>query len=121
LDEAKLDRVGSFAYSPVDGAAANALPDHVPEAVKEERRARFMTAQASISAARLREKVGRTLTVLVDSTEGSRAIARTAADPPEIDGVVRIDNGGGLTPGTFARVLVTASHEHDLVGKLAAA
>jgi len=121
LDEARLDRVGCFAYSPVDGAAANALPDHVPEAIKEERRARFMAAQAKISRARLREKVGRTLTALVDSTEGSTAIARSAADAPEIDGVVRIDNGGVLAPGTFARVLVTASHEHDLVGELAAA
>src|SRR5262249_47023739 len=91
LDKAKLDRVGCFAYSPVDGAAANALSDHVPEAVKEERRARFMTTQAKISTVRLSEKVGRTLTVLVDSIEGSRAIARSAADAPEIDGVVHID------------------------------
>jgi ribosomal protein S12 methylthiotransferase len=121
LDKAKLDRVGCFAYSPVDGAAANALPDQVPEAIKEERRARFMAAQAKISRARLREKVGRTLTVLVDRIEGTSAVARSAADAPEIDGVVRIDSGGALAPGTFARVLVTKSHEHDLVGELAAA
>jgi len=121
LDEAQLDRVGCFAYSPVDGAAANALPGHVPEAVKEERRRRFMAAQARISRARLREKVGRTLTVLVDRIEGTGAITRGTADAPEIDGVVRIDNGGALAPGSFARVLITASHEHDLVGRLAAA
>ncbi len=73
LREAQLDRVGCFAYSPVDGAAANALPDPVPEAVKEERRARFMAVQAGISAARLRAKVGQTLDVLVDAVDGGVA------------------------------------------------
>ena len=121
LEQAQLDRVGCFAYSPVDGAAANALPEHVPEAVKDERRARFMAAQAKISAARLRGKIGRTLTVLVDRREGASAIARSAADAPEIDGVVRIGDGSALAPGNFARALITASHEHDLVGRLAAA
>ena len=96
LREAQLDRVGCFAYSPVEGAAANALPDPVPEAVKEERRARFMALQAGISASRLREKVGRTLDVLVDEIEDGTAIARSSADAPEIDGVVRIGSTAGL-------------------------
>jgi ribosomal protein S12 methylthiotransferase len=114
LREARLDRVGCFAYSPVAGAAANALPDPVPEAVKEERRARFMALQAQISASRLREKVGRTLDVLVDEIEDGVAIARSTADAPEIDGVVRISGARGLSPGRFARVRVTSANAHDL-------
>jgi len=114
LDAAQLDRVGCFAYSPVDGATANALPDPVPDAVKEERRARFMTAQARISAARLERRVGATIPVLVDAHEGRAAIARSAADAPEIDGIVRIDNGSHLAIGAFARVVVTGADEHDL-------
>jgi ribosomal protein S12 methylthiotransferase len=114
LREARLDRVGCFAYSPVAGAAANALPDPVPEAVKEERRARFMALQAQISASRLREKVGRTLDVLVDEIEDGIAIARSTADAPEIDGVVRISGARGLSPGRFARVRVTSANAHDL-------
>ncbi|MEO8676605.1 MAG: 30S ribosomal protein S12 methylthiotransferase RimO, partial [Casimicrobiaceae bacterium] len=93
LEAAQLDRVGCFAYSPVDGATANALPDPVAEDVKEERRARFMAAQASISAARLARHVGDTMTVLVDGHEGRTALARSAADAPEIDGIVRIAAG----------------------------
>ncbi len=96
LEAAELDRVGCFAYSPVDGAAANALPDPVPAALKEERRARFMAVQARISARRLALRVGATMTVLVDGHEGRTALARSAADAPEIDGVVRIAAGGGL-------------------------
>ena len=119
LEEAELDRVGCFSYSPVDGAAANALPDPIPEEVKEERRARFMAAQAKISARRLAAKVGRTLDVLVDSVQEDRATARTAADAPEIDGVVLIENGAHLAPGSFARVRVVGSSEHDLVARLA--
>jgi ribosomal protein S12 methylthiotransferase len=118
--QADLDRVGCFAYSPVDGAAANALPDHVPEHVKEERRARFMAAQAKISARRLAGKVGRVLDVLVDSIAAERAIARSAADAPEIDGVVSIEDGGHLAAGAFARVKITRSTEHDLTARLAA-
>jgi len=119
LEAAELDRVGCFAYSPVEGAAANALPDAVPEEVKEERRARFMTAQAKISAARLARRVGQTLTVLVDGHEkDGTAIARSAADAPEIDGVVRVAKGAALKPGSFARVLVTAADQHDLTAKL---
>ena len=93
LEAAQLDRVGCFAYSPVDGAAANALPDPVPSAVREERRARFMAVQARISAARLARRIGATMTVLVDGHEGKTAIARSAADAPEIDGIVRITGG----------------------------
>src|SRR5262249_3572595 len=96
LEDAQLDRVGCFAYSPVDGAAANALPDHVPETEKEERRARFMAVQEKISARRLREKIGRTLTVLIDRVEGKTAVGRSAADAPEIDGIVRIADAAHL-------------------------
>src|SRR5205814_1108368 len=88
VNEAELDRVGCFAYSPVDGAAANALPDPVPETIKEERRARFMAAQAAVSARRLRAQVGRTIEVLVDAVDATNAIARGAGDAPEIDGNV---------------------------------
>jgi ribosomal protein S12 methylthiotransferase len=119
LDAAQLDRVGCFAYSPVEGAAANGLPDPVPEDVKEDRRARFMAAQAKISAARLRARVGKTLTVLVDAHEGNTAVARSAADAPEIDGAVRIADGGALPIGAFVRVTVTSSDEHDLEATIA--
>jgi ribosomal protein S12 methylthiotransferase len=110
LEAAQLDRVGCFAYSPVEGAAANALPDPVPEAVKEERRARFMVAQAKISAAKLQRKIGRTLKVLVDEP----GVGRSSADAPEIDGVVRFKGG---IPGEFAQVLVERADEHDLYGR----
>ena len=119
LREAQLDRVGCFAYSPVDGAAANALADQVPEPVKEERRARFMATQAAISARRLASKVGRTLDVLVDAIEGDAAVARSTADAPQIDGVVRIRNATQLAPGQFARARVSAAGEHDLDAVLA--
>jgi ribosomal protein S12 methylthiotransferase len=115
LEAAKLDRVGCFAYSPVDGAAANALPNPVPEALKQERRARFMAVQEKVSAARLASRVGQTLTVLVDAHgENGSAIARSAADAPEIDGIVTIRDGGALRSGAFARVVVTGASAHDL-------
>jgi len=116
LDEAQLDRVGAFAYSPVDGAAANALPDPVPEDVKRERLARFMDRQAHISEARLAAKVGTRLKVLVDLIDGELAIARSMADAPEIDGVVQIQDGAvaGLRVGEFAEVTIMGSDEHDL-------
>jgi len=119
LDEAQLDRVGCFAYSPVDGAAANDLPDPVPQDVREDRQARFMQRQARISAARLTKKIGRTLDVLVDAVDGDTAIARSSADAPEIDGVVRIANGGKLKVGAFARVVVTGADAHDLDARIA--
>jgi hypothetical protein len=108
LEAAELDRVGCFAYSPVDGAAANALPDPVPSAFREDRRARFMAVQARISARRLALRVGATMTVLVDGHEGNTAIARSSADAPEIDGIVRIAAGDRLAVGEFARVTVSA-------------
>jgi ribosomal protein S12 methylthiotransferase len=114
LEEAQLDRVGCFAYSPVEGAAANALPDPVPEAVKEQRRARFMAVQEQISKERLKRKVGQTLTVLVDEVGPDGAIARSAADAPEIDGRVIIRQGAKLKSGEFAEVKVTRADAHDL-------
>ena len=121
LEEAQLDRVGCFAYSPVDGAAANVLPDQVPEDVKQERLARFMEVQERISAAKLQAKVGSIQTVLVDEVvegeDGSiQAIARTKADAPEIDGVVYLDDAEGLTPGDFVDVQITDADGHDLWG-----
>jgi ribosomal protein S12 methylthiotransferase len=114
LEQAQLDRVGCFAYSPVEGASANALPNPVPEEVKEERRARFMAAQEKISAARVGAKVGRTLTVLVDEVRSDTVAARSAADAPEIDGLVYIENGKRFKPGEFAQVRITRADTHDL-------
>jgi len=114
LREARLDRVGCFAYSPVEGATANALADPVPEEVREERRARFMAVQAEISAAKLAEKVGRTITVLVDEVMEEGAVARSPADAPEIDGQVYLEVSRGLRVGDLCRVEVTAASEHDL-------
>lgn len=114
LEEAQLDRVGCFAYSPVEGAVANALPDPVPEAEKQERQARFMAVQEKISAARLKRKIGQTMTVLVDAVGKDGAIARSAADAPEIDGRVIIRKGTKLKPGEFAEVKVTRADAHDL-------
>jgi ribosomal protein S12 methylthiotransferase len=115
LREAQLDRVGCFAYSPVDGAAANALPDPVPEDVKEERRARLMQLQAGISAGRLRGKVGKRIKVLVDAP----GAGRSSADAPEIDGVVRFSGGNDIGSGEFVQVMIERSDEHDLYGRLA--
>ncbi len=120
LREAELDRVGCFAYSPVEGAKANALAHAVPEAVKEERRARFMQAQAQVSRARLARRVGRIVEVIVDEVQAGRAVGRSAAEAPEIDGVVRIDGARGLRPGEFAKVRITAAGEHDLAGRVLA-
>jgi ribosomal protein S12 methylthiotransferase len=119
LGEAQLDRVGCFAYSAVDGAAANALPDPVPEAVKQERRARFMRLQESISTRRIQRRVGMTLTVLVDEVGADGAIARSSADAPEIDGVVRIAPDQRLRAGEFATVRVTRAATHDLWAEVA--
>jgi len=118
LEEAELDRVGCFAYSPVDGAKANALPDPVPAELREERRARFMAVQEKISRKRLRRKVGKTLKVLVDAVDETGGRARSAADAPEIDGSVTITDGGKLKPGDWARVKIERADAHDLWGKL---
>lgn len=119
LREAQLDRVGAFAYSPVDGAKANALPDPVPEWLKEERLERFMEVQAEISAARLARKVGTRQQVLVDEVDEHGAVARSKADAPEIDGIVRIDDGHRLQPGQFVEVDIIHADEHDLIGRMA--
>ncbi len=112
--------MGAFAYSPVDGAKANALPDPVPEELKQERLERFMEVQAEISAARLDRKIGTRQTVLVDEVDADGAIARSKADAPEIDGIVRIDDGQKLKPGQFADVTVIHADEHDLIARLVA-
>jgi len=121
LTAAQLDRVGCFAYSPVAGAAANALPDPVPEALKEDRRACFMAHQAAISRAKLAARVGTRLTVLVDAVEATRVIARSYADAPEIDGTVIVPGAWDLAPGDFIEVQVTGSAEHDLIAEPVAA
>ena len=120
LDEAQLDRVGAFAYSPVEGAAANALPDPVPDEVKQERLARFMERQAEISAQRLEAKVGSVQRCIVDAIDGELAIARSMADAPEIDGLVQVQDGfeAGLVPGEFVDVRIMGSDEHDLYGEV---
>ena len=113
LETAQLDRVGAFAYSPVEGAKANELPNPVPEDIKEERLERFMTTQQAISEAKLQYKVGKTLTVLVDEiTEDGVALARSAADAPEIDGQVVIDEGEAQV-GEFATVEITAGYAYE--------
>ncbi len=117
LREARLDRVGAFAYSPVEGAVANGLPDPVPEWLKEERLERFMEVQAAVSAERLAGRIGTRQTVLVDEVDDDGAVARSKADAPEIDGVVRIDDGQSLRPGDFAEVDIIHADEHDLVAR----
>ncbi|MGB6487832.1 MAG: 30S ribosomal protein S12 methylthiotransferase RimO [Steroidobacteraceae bacterium] len=121
LEEAQLDRVGCFKYSPVEGAAANALDGHVPAEVQEERYSRFMERAAAISAARLARRVGTRMRVLVDAVSDDGAIARSEADAPEIDGVVRIADVSGLRPGDWADVRITASDTYDLSARLDAA
>ncbi|MES2338647.1 MAG: 30S ribosomal protein S12 methylthiotransferase RimO [Pseudomonadota bacterium] len=117
LDEAQLDRVGAFRFEPVEGASANALPDHVPEEVKEERYARIMEKTAAISTAKLAAKVGRTLEVIVDAVdEDGGATARSQADAPEIDGEVFLRDAGMLKVGDIAKVLIEDADEHDLYG-----
>lgn len=121
LEEAQLDRVGCFAYSDVDGAKANELPDQVPEELKQERLSRFMEVQERISAAKLQGKIGSMQTVLVDelTTDDSGeiiAIGRTKADAPEIDGVVYLQDAEGLSPGDFVEVQILGADGHDLVG-----
>jgi ribosomal protein S12 methylthiotransferase len=119
LDEAQLDRVGCFKYSPVEGAAANALADPVPAEVQEERYARFMERAAGISTQRLQRRIGERLRVLVDTAQEHGAVARSEADAPEIDGVVRIEGAGGLRAGEWADVTITASDVYDLHARLA--
>jgi ribosomal protein S12 methylthiotransferase len=120
IAEARLDRVGCFAYSAVDGAAANALPDPVPEEVREERRQRLMALQEDISAELLAAKIGREIEVLVDEVDEEGTIARSAADAPEIDGLVFVNDHFDAEPGDFLRVRVVDADEHDLYAEVAA-
>ena len=121
LDEAKLDRVGAFAYSPVSGAAANALPNPVPDALREERKMRLMRHQEDISTQLLEAKIGRRMTVLVDEIDDDGAMARSAADAPDIDGLVIITDGHDLEVGDFAEVSIIDCDVHDLYATLAPA
>ena len=114
LREAQLDRVGCFAYSPVQGAQANSLPDPVPAEIREERRARFMGVQAAISRERLQARVGSETIVLVDEVHEKQVIARSSADAPEIDGRVFIPGDWDLEPGDFIEVRITGATAHDL-------
>jgi ribosomal protein S12 methylthiotransferase len=116
LEEAELDRVGCFAYSPVAGAAANALPGHVAEEIREERRAQFMAVQERVSARRLARKVGTTVRVLIDAVEAGRAIGRSAADAPEIDGLVYVERPGKVNVGDGMDVRIVRADAHDLFG-----
>ncbi len=117
LQEAQLDRVGCFMYSPVTGATANALPNPVPEEVKAERLSRFMAVQEDISTAKLQRKIGRTMTVLIDEIDVDGAVTRSAADAPDIDGQVFIEDASGLNVGEFVEVKIIAAEEHDLWGE----
>ena len=114
IDEAQLDRVGCFQYSPVEGAAANALPDPVPEALKQERWNTFMAKQQVISSDKLQKKVGTRLQVLIDEVDGDTAIGRSVADAPEIDGVVHLSDVAGLRPGDWVEGQVSAADDYDL-------
>jgi len=121
LDEAQIDRAGCFAYSPVDGATANLLEKPVPDAIREDRRARFMAKAEEISIKRLEKKVGKRIQVLIDRIDGDGGIGRTVGDAPEIDGLVRV-----LPPskpskryrvGEFVRATVISSQGHDLIAE----
>ena len=118
LDAAQLDRVGIFEYSPVDGAAANALPGHVPDEVKAQRRQRAMALQEGISTARLARRVGTEIEVLVDAVDADGALARSHADAPEIDGVVHLPGAAHLRAGQRLRVRVVAADAHDLTAQV---
>jgi len=121
LDAAQLDRVGAFAYSPVDGAAANALPGALPEEIREERKMRLMRHQEDISTQRLETKIGRTMTVLVDDIDEEGAIARSQGDAPDVDGLVYIDDGHELEIGELVEVTIKDCDVHDLYASLSAA
>jgi ribosomal protein S12 methylthiotransferase len=119
LDAAQLDRVGCFKYSPVEGAAANALADHIAPEVQEERYARFMERAATISARRLAARVGARMRVLVDEVKEGAALARSAAEAPQIDGVIRIEHvPARLRAGDWAEIEVVGADAYDLAGRL---
>lgn len=119
LEEAQLDRVGAFAYSPVEGAAANDLPGAVPDEVREARRRQLMELQEDISTQCLEKRIGQTMDVLVEEVDEDGAIARSPYDAPDIDGLVNIADGHDLEIGEFARVTITDCETHDLWAELA--
>ena len=114
LQEAQLDRVGCFQYSPVDGASANELPDPVPDDIKQQRWDRFMAAQQKISIEKLQQRIGQQLEVLVDEVDEEGAIARCYADAPEIDGKVYLDGFTDTFPGDALLVEIVGADEYDL-------
>jgi ribosomal protein S12 methylthiotransferase len=114
LQEAQLDRVGAFEYSPVEGAKANELGEHVPDNIKAERKARFMEVQAKISAARMQKKIGQKLDILIDEIDDEGAIGRSKADAPEIDGLVYLNGETNHQAGDIVQVIITHADEHDL-------
>ena len=114
LDQAQLDRVGCFTYSPVEGASANRLPDPVPNAIKQERYDRFMQKQQAISAHKLQRRIGESMEVLIEAQTESGVVGRSYADAPEIDGLVYVDCDSALPVGDFARVEITDADEYDL-------
>ncbi|GGB47424.1 ribosomal protein S12 methylthiotransferase RimO [Oceanisphaera marina] len=119
IEQAELDRVGCFTYSPVDGARANELADPVPEEIKQQRFERFMSLQQAISTRKLAQKVGKVMQVLIDEVDEEGAIGRSSADAPEIDGVVYLNGETSLTPGQMVDVTITHSDEYDLWAELA--
>jgi ribosomal protein S12 methylthiotransferase rimO len=118
LQEAQLDRVGCFKFSPVEGAVATDMPDQVPEDIKEQRFHRFMQVQQAISAQRLQQKIGKTLAVIVDEIDEQGIVGRSMADAPEIDGVVYVDNlsQSAVKIGDIIQVTITQADEYDLWG-----
>ncbi len=119
LEQAQLDRVGCFQYSPVEGAKANDIPDAVPDEVKQERWERFMETQQAISTAKLAKKVGSTLPVIIDEVDEEGAVGRTQGDAPEIDGLVYLNEEFGVSPGDIVEVSIEHADEYDLWGSLA--
>jgi ribosomal protein S12 methylthiotransferase len=118
MEEAQLDRVGCFKYENVEGARANDLPDQVPDEVKQERWERFMAAQQNISAKRLKRFVGRTLDILVDEVKRTTAVGRSYADAPEIDGIVKLKNAGGIQVGNIVKAKINKASQYDLTATI---
>jgi len=116
LEQAKLDRVGAFQYSPVKGAAANAFADQIAPAIKAKRLDQLMALQMEISEEKLAQKIGQTLPVIIDEITQDETLGRSYADSPEVDGLVIIENAPLLTPGDIVQVTITDAQEHDLIG-----
>ncbi|MDH3378011.1 MAG: radical SAM protein, partial [Gammaproteobacteria bacterium] len=114
LEEAELDRVGCFAYSPVSGATANELPDAVPDAVRDERRDRLLAVQADISERKLQRKIGNTVKVIIDEVDRGQGIGRSEGDAPDVDGRVFVENAQGAVPGDILEVVVVTADQYDL-------